>query len=65
MHASRRNWITGVFKTMDYQVVYNEERLAIAKEFETRAAFVKTLRAKIECYFLPARATATLVAAVY
>lgn len=30
-------------KIMDYQVVYNEERLAIAKAFEHRAAFVKNL----------------------
>jgi|GEM_PF-2329917 len=30
-------------KTMDYQVVYNEERLLMAKAFENRSAFVKNL----------------------
>lgn len=30
-------------KTMDYQVIYNEERLLMAKAFENRAAFVKNL----------------------
>lgn len=41
IEAEMDNW--RFQKTMDYQVVYNEERLAIAKAFQNRAAFVKNL----------------------